>query len=180
MHVLWRVINLISFSVQQLEQMVAPTPAGAPSCPPRPALTYRHFCLGCLRLFIVFAHLLHIRYFAGVGLHWSISWLVWFFLDSCFSSEAFQKWGITYWIQTEFVPQHFIMSSPEFDLTVSQCAPRMGGQAHVWNGEWLCESRCGTASAGHFQGSPNHVAATVPVLQPGDFSLFLALAKMPE
>lgn len=167
--------------------MVAPAPAGAPSCLPRPALTYRHFCHGCLRLFIVFAHLLHIRYLTGVGLHWSISWLFkeglrfGFFLDSCFSSEAFQKQGKTYWIQTEFVLQHFTTSSPKINLnclTVCSSDERAGTCLKWWVALQVqvqhcqckalagvtqpCGSSCASATARRF------------------LTLLLALAKRPE
>lgn len=156
--------------------MVAPDPAGAPSCLPRPALTYRHFCRGCLRLFIVFAHLLHIGYLTGVGLHWSISWLFGeglrfgFFWTFAFLQKHFKNEGNLTGLRLNLYCSISPRTHWRLIWTVSQCAPRMRGQAHVWNGEWLHECRCSTASAGHLQGSPNHVAAAVPVQQPGDFS----------
>lgn len=128
--------------------MVAPAPAGAPSCLPRPALTYRHFCRGCLRLFIVFAHLLYIRYLTGVSLHWSISWLfseglrfVFFwtlaFLLSCISKSKGKLTGFRLNLCRSISPR----APQRLMWTVSQCAPRMRGQH-------MSEMVSGSASAG--------------------------------
>lgn len=183
MCVLWRVINLISFSVQQLEQMVAPAPAGAPSCLPRPALTYRHFCRGCLRLFIVFAHLLHIRYLTGVGLHWSISWLFGegmrfgFFWTLAFLQKHFKNKGKL----TEFVLQHFTTSSPEINLnclTVCSLDERAGTCLKWWVALQVQVQHCQCrALAGVTQPCGSSCASAAAR---GFLTLLLVLAKMPE
>lgn len=104
-----------------------------------------------------------------------------FFSGLLLFCRSIQKWGKTYWVQTEFVPQHFTMNSPEINLnclTVCSSDERAGTCLKWWVALWVQVQHCQCrALAGVTQPCGSSCAS---VAARGFLTLLLALAKIPE